>query len=217
LISIVIADDHSLIRQGIRSLLDDVQDIEVVGEADDGPTARALAERLKPDVLIIDINMPGLTGVQVTEALTAQNVPTRVMILSMYSDEQVVRQALHSGAKGYLLKRSVIEELVPAIRSVHAGNAYFSPEIARLVLSGYLAPDAEDADQSAFEKLTVREREVLKMVAEGYTNKAIAEHLVISVKTVEKHRASLMEKLGVNDLPGLVRVAIKNKLIFLDD
>jgi two-component system response regulator NreC len=190
LISIVIADDHSLIRQGIRSLLDDVQDIEVVGEADDGPTARALAERLKPDVLIIDINMPGLTGVQVTEALTAQNVPTRVMILSMYSDEQVVRQALHSGAKGYLLKRSVIEELVPAIRSVHAGNAYFSPEIARLVL---------------------------RMVAEGYTNKAIAEHLVISVKTVEKHRASLMEKLGVNDLPGLVRVAIKNKLIFLDD
>lgn len=217
MIRIVIADDHSLIRQGVRSLLEDVPDIEVVGEAEDGLTARALAERLKPDVLIMDINMPGLTGIQVTEQLTAQSAPTRVIILSMYSDEAVVRQALHSGAKGYLLKRSVIEELALAIRSVHAGNAYFSPEIAHLVLAGYLTPESEHSERSAFEKLTLREREVLKMVAEGHTNKEIADHLVISVKTVEKHRASVMEKLGVNDLPGLVRVAIKHNLIFLDD
>ena len=217
MIRIVIADDHSLIRQGIRSLLDDIQDIEVVGEAEDGLTARALVERLQPDVLIIDINMPGLTGVQVAEQLTAQNIRTRIIILSMYSDEKVVRQALRSGAKGYLLKRAVIEELVLAIRSVHTGNAYFSPEIAHLVLAGYLAPNTDDTDQSAFEKLTLREREVLKMLAEGHTNKEIAEHLVISVKTVEKHRASVMEKLGANDLPGLVRVAIKHNLIFLDD
>lgn len=217
MIRIVIADDHSLIRQGVRSLLEDVQDIEVVGEAEDGHAARALVERLNPDVLIIDINMPGLTGIQVAEQLTAQNVPTRIVILSMYSDEEVVRQALHSGAKGYLLKRSVIEELVLAIRSVHAGNAYFSPEIAHLVLAGYLAPESEDTERSAFEKLTSREREVLKMVAEGHTNKEIAEHLVISVKTVEKHRASVMEKLDVNDLPGLVRAAIRHNLIFLDD
>jgi DNA-binding NarL/FixJ family response regulator len=208
LIRIVIADDHSLIRQGVRSLLEDEQDIEVVGEAENGHTARALVERLAPDVLIIDINMPGLTGIQVTEQLAAQNMPTRIIILSMYSDEQVVRQALHSGARGYLLKQSVIEELVLAIRSVHAGNAYFSPEIAHLVLSGYLTPESEATEQSAFERLTPREREVLKLVAEGHTNKEIAEHLVISVKTVEKHRASVMEKLCVNDLPGLVRVAV---------
>jgi two-component system, NarL family, response regulator NreC len=217
LIRIVIADDHSLIRQGIRSVLEDVQDIKVVGEAEDGHAARSLVERLKPDVLIIDINMPGLTGIQVTEQLTALNTSTRIVILSMYSDEEVVHQALHSGAKGYLLKRSVIEELALAIRSVHAGNAYFSPEIAHLVLAGYLTPESENSEQSAFEKLTSREREVLKLVAEGHTNKDIAEQLVISVKTVEKHRASVMEKLGVNDLPGLVRVAIKHNLIFLDD
>ena len=216
MIRIVIADDHSLIRRGVQSLVEDMHDIQVVGEADDGHMALALVEQAKPDVLLIDINMPGLTGIQVAEQLTAQNTPTRIIILSMYSDEDVVRQALRSGAKGYLLKRSILEELVLAIRSVHDGKAYFSPEIAHLVLAGYLTPDSGSPELSAFDQLTSREREVLKLVAEGHSNKEIADELVISVKTVEKHRASVMEKLDVHDLPGLVRVAIKHNLIFLD-
>ena len=175
-----------------------------------------LTQRLAPDVLIMDIAMPRLTGIQATRQIRALNAATQVVILSMYSDETLVRQALGNGAKGYLLKRSVVEELLLAIRAASRGDIYLSPEICGPVLADLLTPQA-DAEMSKFDRLTPREREVLQLIAEGHTNRAIAQLMKVSVKTVEKHRASLMSKLGIYDVAGLVRIAIQHGLIFLDE
>lgn len=216
MIRVILAEDHHLVRQGIRALLERADDIEIVGEAADGQEAIGLVQRLAPDVLVIDIAMPRLTGIQAVERIRALNATTQVVILSMYSDETLVRQALRNGAKGYLLKRSVAEELLLAVRAASQGDIYLSPEISGPVLADLLTPQA-DAEVSKFHRLTPREREVLQLIAEGHTNRAIAQLMKVSVKTVEKHRANLMSKLGVNDVAGLVRIAIKHGLIFLDE
>ena len=216
MIRVILADDHHLVRQGIRALLERADDIEVVGEAADGQEAIELVQRLAPDVLVMDIAMPRLTGTQATERVRALGVATQVVVLSMYSDETLVRRALRSGARGYLLKHSVTEELLLAVRAANRGEVYLSPAISASVLDEFLTRQVDSEERSPFDLLTPREREVLQLVAEGHTNTAIAHILKVSVRTVEKHRANLMSKLKVHDVAGLVRVAIKQGLVFLD-
>jgi DNA-binding NarL/FixJ family response regulator len=216
-IRVIVADDHHMVRQGIRSLLEKADDIEVVGEAADGQEAVELVKRLAPDVLVMDIAMPRLNGNQALGRIRAQGAATQVVMLSMYSDETLVRQALRNGARGYLLKRSVTEELLLAVRAASRGEIYLSPAISGSVVADYLTLQTDDDASSPFERLTPREREVLQLISEGQTNSAIAQILTVSVKTVEKHRANLMSKLNVHDLAGLIRVAIKHGLIFLDE
>lgn len=216
MIRVIVADDHHLVRQGIRALLDKADDIEVIGEAADGRQAIELVERLTPDVLMLDISMPGLDGIQAIQKVQRLGVATRVVILSMYSDPTLVRQALRGGAKGYLLKRSVTEELLLAVRAASRGETYLSPAISRFVVDDFLVHQGEAQESGPLDRLTPREREVLQLIPEGHTNRSIAQVLKISVKTVEKHRASLMSKLGVHEVAGLIRVALKHGPVFLD-
>lgn len=217
MIRIVIADDHHLIRQGIVSLLDQVEDIEVVGEAADGYETLKLIQRKKPDIVMVDIAMPLLNGIETTRRIQEMDIDTRVIILSMYSEEGVVRQALISGAKGYLLKSSVFEELPIAIRSASKGEIYLSPSIAQTVLSEYLTSEPATEAMSLRVRLVSREREILQLVVEGHTNQDMAYILSVSAKTVERHRASLMKKLEVRNLPDLIRIALKHRLVFPDE
>jgi DNA-binding NarL/FixJ family response regulator len=216
MIRVVIADDHHLVRQGLRALLERASDIEVVGEAADGQEALEAVERLLPDVLVLDIAMPHLNGVEAVGRLRDLKVKTRALILSMYSDETLVRQALRNGAKGYLLKRAISEELLLAVRAVSRGDTFLSPQVAGPVLTPLVDAPLRVADLGPLEQLTSREREVLQLIAEGHTNPVIADHLHLSEKTVEKHRGSLMAKLKIHDTAGLVRFAIKHGLVSLD-
>jgi DNA-binding NarL/FixJ family response regulator len=217
MIRVLLADDHHLVRKGIRALLEKTEDIEVVGEAMDGEQAIEMTERLAPDVLVIDIGMPRLNGIQAIERVHALGVDTRAIVLSMHSDETLVRQALRNGAKGYLLKRSVTEELLLAVRAASQGETYLSPGISEILLGDYLTLQSGAQGPSAFDQLTPREREVLQLIAEGHTNMSIAQALDVSVKTVEKHRANLMNKLDTHEVAGLTRIALKHGLIFLDE
>jgi DNA-binding NarL/FixJ family response regulator len=213
-IRVVLADDHNVVRQGLRALLDRADDIAVVGEAEDGYKALQWVEWLEPDVLVADIAMPRLDGLQTIERVRKRNKHTKTVILSMHSSSTLVRQALRCGASGYIVKRSVTEELLLAVRSAHRGDVYLSPSIA-----GNLINEAvhQYGPASAFDLLTSREREVLQLITEGHTNTAIAQTLQVGTKTVEKHRSNLMRKLDVHDVAGLLRIAIRERLVFLDD
>jgi DNA-binding NarL/FixJ family response regulator len=215
MIRVVIAEDHHLVRQGLRALLEKAGDIEVVAEAADGQEAVELVGRLLPDVLVIDIAMPHLNGVEAVGRLRGLKVKTRALIVSMYSDDTLVRQALRNGVKGYLLKRAVAEELLLAVRAVARGDTYLSPEVAGPLLTP-LVTGQDAAAPHPLDRLTSREREVLQLIAEGHTNAAIAAHLTLSEKTVEKHRGHLLAKLAVHDTAALVRFAIKHGLVSLD-
>ncbi len=217
MIRVIVADDHHLVRQGICGLLEKADDIAVIGEAADGQEAVELVKHLTPDVLVMDIAMPRLDGIQAAERVRTLGVPTQVVILSMYSDQTLVRRALRDGAKGYLLKRSVTEELLLAIRAASRGEIYLSPGISGPLMEEFLMLHADTEEPEPFDQLTSREREVLQLIAEGNTNRAIAQMLKISVKTVEKHRASLMSKLDVHDVAGLVRLAIRHGLVLLEE
>ena len=217
MIRIVVADDHQLVRQSIVSLIEKAGDMEVVGEAADGHETLDLVRRKRPDVAMLDIAMPLLNGIETTRRIQALSVDTRVVILSMLSDEDVVRQALRCGASGYLLKRSVVEELLIAIRSADKGEIYLSPSIAQTVLSGFLQTESTNESSTVLERLSSREREILQLIVEGHTNEAAAQVLGISAKTVEKHRAILMKKLEVHNLPDLILLALKHRLAFLDE
>jgi DNA-binding NarL/FixJ family response regulator len=215
MIDVVIADDHHLVRKGIRALLEGAPDIRVVGEAATGQEAVELSEKLKPHVVVMDLSMPRLDGAQASERILSLSLPTQVVILSMHSDAVLAQQLLRQGVKGYLLKHSIAEELPLAVRSASQGKVYLSPAISDSLLNTLMTPAAETAENPA-DLLSAREREVLQLIAEGYTNNAIAEALTISVKTVEKHRANLMAKLEVHDLAGLIRAAIRHGLIFVE-
>lgn len=215
MIRVLIADDHHLVRQGIRALLNQAQDLEVIGEAEDGQQVVELAESLKPDVIVTDLSMPRLTGIQVTEHLRSRCSPSQVVILSMYSDGTLIRQALRSGAKGYLLKTAVAEELLHAVRAASRGELYLSSQFSESMLANIVIQS--DAQMLPFDQLTAREKQVLKLVAEGKTNNASAQIMGVSVKTVEKHRSTLMDKLNAHDMAGLVRVALKYGLIPKDE
>ncbi|MCL4868113.1 MAG: response regulator transcription factor [Anaerolineae bacterium] len=216
MIRVLIADDHHLVRQGIRALLEKVDHIQVIGEAATGQEAVELVESLKPDVVVMDISMPRMDGAQATKRVLSLDIPTEVVILSMYSDTILAQQLLRQGVKGYLLKESIAEELPLAIRSASEGKVYLSPAISDSVLTNLLMPQPNEVPQNLADLLTAREREILQLIAEGYTNSAIAKTLTISVKTVEKHRTNLMAKLDVHDLPALIRIAMKHGLIFVD-
>jgi two-component system response regulator NreC len=215
MIRVIVADDHHLVRQGIRALLEKADDIEVVGEAADGQEAVELAARLAPDVLVMDVAMPRLNGTQATARVRALDIATQVVILSMYSDETLVREALRCGARSYLLKRSVTEELLLAVRAASRNEIYLSPAISLAVVADLFTFQA-GSGETRFDRLTPREREVLQLIAEGHTNSTIAHMMCLSIKTVEKHRTNLMSKLDVYDVAGLTRIAIKHGLVFLD-
>lgn len=215
MIRVILAEDHHLVRQGIREIVEKAGDIRVVGEAEDGQHAIRLVKRLTPDVLVMDIGMPRLNGIEATDHIGALDVETRVVILSAHSDETLVRRALQCGAKGYVLKKSVTEELLLAIRAAGRGETYLSPAVSEYVVADFLAGHRVPEEPDPIERLTPREREVLQLIAEGYTNQQMAKAMSISVKTVEKHRANLMSKLDVHDVAGLTRLAIKHGLIFV--
>ncbi len=209
MIRLVIADDHHLIRQGLRQLLSKERDFQVVAEAADGREAVDAVIRLLPDVVVMDIEMPGMSGIEATDRVRRSHSGTQVVMLSVYSDPTLVNKALENGARGYVLKQSVSEELVEAIRTVYRGMTYWSGDVELLkVDSGKLSP-------VALPTLTSREHEILRHIATGQTNPQIAKMLSISVKTVENHRVNLMAKLDAHSLPELIRSAIKQNLIGL--
>jgi DNA-binding NarL/FixJ family response regulator len=214
MIRVLVADDHHLVRHGITVLLERAEGIEVMGQADNGQQALAMAQKSRPDILLMDIAMPRLNGLLACERLCALDVPTRVVFLSMYSDEVLVRQAIRNGAAGYLLKSAITDELLLAIRTAHQGEFYLSPAVSHLVDEDLLREP--DALMDPTEQLTPREREVLQLIAEGLTNRQVANQLHISPKTVDKHRTNLMAKLCVHDVISLVRLAIEQGLVFWD-
>jgi two-component system response regulator NreC len=209
---ILLADDHTIFRESLHRLLSDEGDIEVVGDAQDGRETVKLACELLPDIVIMDIAMPLLNGLEATCQIKRQCPQVKVLILSMHDNEEYIRGALAKGAMGYLLKDASSRELIDAIRAVHKGESVLSPAITRLVIEDYLRwGDVGVEDEN--DGLSPREREVLQLIAEGYTNKEIADILCISIKTVQAHRSNLMNKLDLHDRGELIKYAIQKKII----
>ena len=207
---VLLVDDHALVRAGIRSLLRDIEGIEVVGEAADGAEALAIAGRERPDAVLLDIAMKGMSGLETAARFRELHPGVKVLILSMHASEEYVLQALRAGVVAYLIKDSATAELELALRSVARGETYLSPAISRQVVEGYVQRVGAGAGD---DPLTPRQREVLKRVAEGRSTKEIAFDLRLSVKTVETHRAQIMERLGIRDVAGLVRYAMRTGLV----
>ena len=214
-VRVLLADDHTLIRAGIRALLESVLGMEVVAESGDGREALALIEKHTPDVALLDIGMPGLNGLEVARQAAGVSPRTRLVILSMYADSAFVRQALQAGVKGYLLKGAAVSELPLAIQAVMRGETYLTPKVSQAVVSGFLR-EGESQEPAAQEGLTRRQREILQLIAEGRSTKEIAQVLDVSVKTVETHRQRLMDRLGIHDVAGLVRFAIRAGIVSSD-
>lgn len=210
---ILLADDHTLVRQGLRKILEERRDWHVVAEAKDGRAAVALALEHKPDIALIDIGMPLLNGIEVTRQIARRAPQARVIILSMHSDEVYVTQALHAGARGYLLKDSADVDLIHAVNCVMEGKSFFSPAVAKILLDDYVRGLAERGIADRYESLSEREREVFQLVAEGRGNKEIAGLLCLSPSTVETHRAHIMEKLDVHSAAEIVLYAVRKGVI----
>jgi DNA-binding NarL/FixJ family response regulator len=210
-IRILIVDDHAILREGVRSLLKAHEDLEVVGEASDGQEALAAVASLDPDVVLMDIAMPGLGGLEAALEIRKQGLRARVLILSQYEDREYVRRLLKAGVAGYVLKKSAGAQLAGAIRAAHRGGLVLDPEIARTAMED-VGPTAP-AEADPYEALTDREKQVLKLVAEGHSNKEVADVLGISVKTAMSHRERVMEKLGIHNRTELVRFALRRGVI----
>jgi DNA-binding NarL/FixJ family response regulator len=210
-IRVLLIEDHTMVRQGLRRLLETNPDVQIVGEVGNGRAALEAAERLRPAVAVIDISLPGLNGIEVTRQLARVAPDIKVLILSMHADEAYVRQSLQAGATGYLLKDADEQDLQRAVMALSVGGSYFSPSVSRLVLEGYLNQGRHPADE--LEVLSDREREVLQLVAEGKSNKQVAHALDVAVSTVESHRKHIMEKLNLHNTAEMVRFAVRKGIV----
>ena len=212
-IRVLLADDHTLIRAGLRMVVVSQPDFTVVGEASDGREAVALAEQLKPDVVVMDIGMPSLNGIEACRQIHDSLPGSQVIMLSMHSDEGYVLRALKAGAKGYMLKDSAEADLASAIRAVTAGKSFFSPAVSKILLEDYMRKLKRTGAEDSFDLLSPREREVLQLVAEGKSSKEVANLLSLSVYTVETHRAKVMQKLNLHNIPELILYAVRKGVI----
>jgi two-component system response regulator NreC len=212
-IRVFLVDDHTVVRQGLRRILESDEEIEIVGEAGDGRTAIDLVQKLRPHVVVMDVAMPELNGIEATRQILKRVEGAKVLVLSMHGDDVYVRQALKAGARGYLLKDSEDLDLIKAVKAVRAGGSFFSPPVSKVVLSGYLGDKVDGDAEDSVARLTDREREVLQLIAEGKTNKEVAHALTVSVNTVETHRKHIMEKLDLHNTAELVRFAIRTRIV----
>ena len=212
-IRVLIADDHALFREGIRALLSKYEDLEVTGEAADGKEAIEQVKKLRPDIVLMDIAMPGLGGLEATLEIKKIYPEVKILVLTQYSDQEYLYRFLKAGVSGYVLKRAAGADLVSAIRSVHQGGTFLHPDVAPAVIEGYLGGLRPPEQEDTYETLTDREKQVLKLVAEGKTNKEIAEILTISVKTAMAHRANIADKLGIHNRAELIKFALQRGIV----
>lgn len=217
ILRLLLADDHAVVRSGLRMLLEAQPDIEIVGEADTGNGAVAMVDELNPDLVLMDIQMPDLNGIEATKLIKQKSPETAVLALTMHEDDHYFFEMLHAGASGYVLKRAAPDELVLAIRTVCRGEVFLYPTMAKRLVSDFLQRTDEGDSEESYSKLTPREQEVLTLIAEGQTNAEIANNLYISVKTVDRHRENIMRKLNMHSRIDLVKYAIKTGLIELEE
>jgi two-component system, NarL family, response regulator NreC len=213
MIRIVLADDHSVMRSGLRALLQQHPDMQVVGEANDGREALSLAESLKPDVAVLDITMPNLNGIEAARQMVAKQLDVAIIMLSMHSDESYVLRALRAGVRGYLLKEAAEIDLLHAIRAVTQGKSFFSPMVSRMLAEDYVRQLQGKEIADSYDLLTAREREILQLIAEGNSNKDIANLLNLSLYTVETHRGNILQKLNLHSVPDLILYAVRKGVI----
>lgn len=212
-VRVLIVDDHAIVRDGVRMILEAQPDIEVVGEASDGREALEAARQLSPGVVLMDIAMPGMNGLEATAAIRQDLPDVQVLILTMHEDYEYFFEVLRAGASGYVLKGASSDDLVSAIRAVHQGGVYLHPAVAKNLVSDYVKRMEPGEDRARYDGLSDRERQVLKLVAEGETSRQIAEELFLSVNTVQTHRAHIMEKLGLHNRTDLIRYALRKGLV----
>ncbi len=212
-IRVLVAEDHSIVRAGVRLLIETQPDMEVVGEARDGEEAIAKTRELHPDVVLMDITMPGVTGLEATRQIKEENPNTQVLILTMHENERYFFQVLQSGVSGYVVKGASPAELVAALHAVHQGQAYLYPSLAKRLVDDYLKRVETGEEKDSYDGLTEREREVLKLIAEGLTSREIADTLYLSINTVERHRANVMGKLNLHSRADLIKYAIRKGMI----
>jgi len=213
LIKIILADDHAAMRHGLRLVLEQEQDFEVAGEVSDGRAAVSLAETVKPDVAVLDITMPNLNGIEAARHITAKQPGVSIVVLSMHADESFVLRALKAGARGYVLKESAEGDLINAIRLVSEGKSFFSPTVSRMLVQDYVRQMQDKDIEDSYELLTTRERELLQLIAEGKSNKDIANMLNLSLYTVETHRSNILSKLNLHTIPELILYAVRKGVI----
>ena len=213
MIRIIVADDHAVMRRGLRLVLEQQVDFQVIGEANDGREAMSMVESLKPDVAVLDITMPNLNGIDAARQINARQPGVAIVILSMHADEGYVLRALKAGARGYLLKESPESDFIQAIRAVSTGKAFFSPAVSRMLVEDYVRQLQDKDIEDSYELLTPREREVLQLVAEGKSNKDVANMLNLSLYTVETHRSNILEKLNLHSVPELILYAVRKGVI----
>jgi DNA-binding NarL/FixJ family response regulator len=215
-ISVLLAEDHAIVRKGLRSLLAAEVDIEVIGEAEDGREAIEKASKLRPNIVVMDITMPGLNGLEATRQIKHRLPEVQVVVLTMHTAEEYIFQILRAGASGYVVKRAAPSELISAVRAAYRGESFLSPSVSRTVIEEYVRKAEALAEEDSYEELTPREREVLQLIAEGHSNRGIAELLCLSVKTVQSHRANLMRKLDIYTTAELTQYAIRRGVTSLE-
>jgi DNA-binding NarL/FixJ family response regulator len=213
MIRVILADDHSVMRRGLRLILEQQEGFEVLGEACDGREAVTLAQSLHPDVAVLDITMPNLNGIEAARQITDKQPEVAVVVLSMHADESYVLRALKAGARGYLLKESPESDFLAAVRSVSEGKAFFSPAVSRLLVEDYVRQLQDRDIEDSYDLLTPREREILQLIAEGRSNKDVANLLNLSLYTVETHRSNILEKLNLHSVPELILYAVRKGVV----